>query len=115
MAETAFPRVMVEGGRSGRPSRGPPGVPGLPLIPGRLPGLSGGEPPNTSVRYSHVAYTSDQPETNRNQKCAHSERQSKTYTQTIEKGHRKIVGRLTSRRWVGGPWVGVSDPGRAPK
>lgn len=79
--------------------------PWSPLILGRLPGLPGGEPPNTSVRYSHLDLRSINPGTET--RIAR--------TQNRQREHRAIAGQLTSRRWFGGPWVGISDPGRAPK
>lgn len=94
--------------------RGPPGVPGPPLILGRLPGLPGGEPPNTSVRYSHVAHRAISPEQTETKMRALKRTVRPTDLDTKTR-HRTIAGQLTSRWWVGGPWVGVSDPGRAPK
>lgn len=61
MAERAFVGAAAGSEHNDPLPRGPPGVPGPPLILGRLPGLPGGEPPNTSVRYSRVAHRAISP------------------------------------------------------
>lgn len=114
MAERASLDAAVGSEHNDPLPRGPPGVPGPPLILGRLPGLSGGEPPNTSARYSHVAHRAISPEQTETKMRALRGTVRVTELDT-ETRHRAIAGQLTSRWWVGGPWVGVSDPGRAPK